>query len=358
MKKLTKMMLAALMAASVAACSSGGEPAPADDGGETKPIVLKMANTNSTAMWEDTELNLMVAEKYFIEELPKRTEGRYEVQIFLDGQLASGTNAQVQGLKSGAFDICEIGTGSMGAFTDAYTELIVPYMFQNQDVVDLVLAGDVGRAMMEKSAEDIGGVVPLFYADNGFRVLTHREKLIKTPDDLKGVKIRVQEDPIMILTFETLGCSVTSVPFSELFTALQQRLVDAEENPYTNIYNQKYYEVQKTATETNHMFTAFVYYINADVFNNMSEADQQAVMELAAECQAMRAEKMKEVTASYMERLKAEGMEIYTPTPDELRMFQEKMVDNVWPEIEAKIGEDRWNALLDAVKAAEAELGL
>lgn len=186
-------------------------------------------------------------------------------------------------------------------------ELNVPYLFKNQDVVDEVLLGEVGRDMLARSADDIGNVKPLFYADNGFRMLTHASKVIKTPADLKGVKIRVQPDPIMIATFEALGASVVSVPYSELFTALQQKLVDAQENPATNLYNAKLYEVQKTCTVTNHMFTAFVYYMNADTFNGMSVEDQKAVMELSAECQKIRADKMKEVTEKYIEKLKEAG---------------------------------------------------
>lgn len=367
MKKLTSAILAIVMVFSLTACGGGSGSAPSksktsvsggNDSNSEGATVLKMATTDSTAMWEDTELDLMVAQKYFIDELPKRTGGRYEVEIFLDGQLASSTNDQVQGLKSGAFDICEMGTGSMGSFTDAYTELIVPYMYKNQDVVDKILAGDVGKAMMERAAADIGGIVPLFYSDNGFRVLTHKNKVITSPDDLKGVKIRVQEDPIMIATFEALGSSVVSVPFSELFTALQQKLVDAQENPFTNIYNQKYFEVQKTLTETNHMFTAFVFYMSEKTFNAMSAEDQQAVIELCAECQQIRADKMKEVTDKYRDLLVEEGMEFCELTPEQLSAFQNKMMSDVWPQCEELIGTERWNALLDAVSAAESDLGL
>ena len=84
--------------------------------------------------------------------------------------------------------ITEMGTGSVGEFTQAFMELNVPYLFKNQDVVDEVLLGEVGRDMLARSADDIGNVKPLFYADNGFRMLTHASKVIKTPADLKGFK--------------------------------------------------------------------------------------------------------------------------------------------------------------------------
>lgn len=193
MKRIVCMCMSCLIALSLTGCggqkaTSGSAEALSGADGGAEPVVLKMATTNSTAMWEDTELDLMAAEKYFIQELPKRTGGRYEVKIFLDGQLASGTKEQVQGIKSGAFDITEMGTGSVGEFTQAFMELNVPYLFKNQDVVDEVLLGEVGRDMLARSADDIGNVKPLFYADNGFRMLTHASKVIKTPADLKGFK--------------------------------------------------------------------------------------------------------------------------------------------------------------------------
>ncbi len=359
-KKGLILLATAVFAITLTACgsaddaqSAGESTAPA-----TEPIVLKMANSNSSAMWNDEELNLMVAEKYFIEQLPIVTDGRYEVQIFLDGQLASDTNEQIQGLKSGAFDIVEMGTGSLADFTNAFAELNVPYLFKNQDVADAILNGEIGEDMMAKACADIGDIVPLYLSDNGFRQLTHADKVIKTPADLEGVKIRVQPDPIYIATFEALGASVQSVPYSELFTALQQHLVEAQENPVTNIYNQKLYEVQKTCTETNHMFTAFAYFIREDVYNAMSEEDQEAVKKLCAECQQLREDKMKEVTEKYKALLQDEGMEFYTPTAEELALFSDAMKENVWPMCEETMGAERWEKLQSAVADAEETLGL
>lgn len=366
MKKLIALILALVMVFALAACGksaetgkteTAGTAAPAAEGA-VEPIVLKMANSNTTAMWNDTELDLMAAEKYFIEQLPIVTEGRYEVKIFLDGQLAGTTSEQIQGIKSGDFDIVEMGTGSMGEFSNGFAEVNVPYIFKNQDVADKVLSSDYGMSMFQRVCDDIGGVVPLYYSDNGFRLLTHSDKLIKSPADLKGVKIRVQPDEVMVKTFEALGANVVTVPYSELFTALQQKLVDAQENPATNLYNAKLYEVQKTCTITNHMFTAFGYIMNADKFNAMSPEDQEAVRKLSKECFEIRAEKMRNATDYYMKLLEDEGLEFYTPTVEEMNMFSDAMKDDVWPMCEQIMGTERWNALQEAVAAAETELGL
>lgn len=359
-KKWLKIAAVATLALGLTACGGGQEAAnDKADSDAVEPIVLRFASTDSTAMWNDEEFDLMVAQKHFVEQLPIVTEGRYEVEIFLDGQLASSdTKELVQGLKSGAFDITEIGTGTMGEFTDAFSELLVPYMYKNQDVADAILFGEVGDDMMNRAAADIGGIVPLWCNDNGFRTLTHADKVIKTPADLNGVKIRVQADPVMIATFEALGCSVVSVPYSELFTALQQKLVEGQENPLTNIYNQKLFEVQSTCTETNHMFTAFAAFIRQEVWDGMSPEDQAAVEQLCKECEQLRADKMKEVTAKYRVLLEEEGLEFYTPTSEELTMFSDAMVSNVWPMCEENMGTERWEKLQNAVAAAEAELGL
>lgn len=370
MKRTIALVMALLMigmtgcGAANDASKSGGEVGSSTENtaGEAakdgKAKVLKWATANTTAMWNDEEMDLMAAEKYFQEQLPVVTEGRYEVQFYLDGQLASGTSEQLQGVKSGVFDITDVGCANLGEFTNAFAEISVPYMYQNQDVVDEILNGEVGQDMMDRAVEDIGGVVPMFYADNGFRMLTNADKKITCPDDLKGVKLRVQSDEIMIATFEALGASIVSVSYSELFTALQQKLVDAEENPATNIYNQKFYEVQKYCTVTNHMFTAFAYFMNEDVFQSMSEEDQKAVEKLCKECQAIRAEKMKECTDKYMEKLEAEGLDIYYLSNDEYVAFKDAMTEKVWPKCEEIMGTERWNKLNTAVGDAETKLGL
>ena len=181
------------------------------------------------------------------------------------------------GLQNGAFDIGILNCGSWGDYTSAFAGLNMPYLYLNYDEAYAVLDSEVGQSWLQKAQEDTT-TIPLAFFDIGFRELTCNNE-VHTPDDLKGVKIRVMPDPIQTATWEALGCAVTPVAYSELYTALQQGAFDAQENPLEQIYNNKLHEVQDHVYLTQHIYTPYIVFMNLDVWNSLNEQTQQLIQE-------------------------------------------------------------------------------
>ena len=264
MKKISRrefltVVAAASAAGLLSACggSSGGTTSTSAAGGNAasgQSINLRIASSSPTVEFDgDGTTALGISTLYFVNQISARTDGRITAQIFPDGQIASSTQEYIGGLQNGAFDIGILNCGSWGDYTSAFAGLNMPYLYLNYDEAYAVLDSEVGQSWLQKAQEDTT-TIPLAFFDIGFRELTCNNE-VHTPDDLKGVKIRVMPDPIQTATWEALGCAVTPVAYSELYTALQQGMVDAQENPPSNIVSSKVYELQNYMVMTNHNFT-------------------------------------------------------------------------------------------------------
>ena len=181
----------------------------------------------------------------------------------------------------------------------------------------------------------------------------------------KAMGLEVGEGFTVIQTFEphplyaameALGAAVTTVAYSELFSALQQGLVDAQENPLSNIVVNKYYEVQSYLTLTGHTYTLTTMAINEDVFQSFSPDLQALMLEVAEDATQLCREGLLSQEEVYLEELK-QHMEVYDPTPEEMDTFQES-TSSVWASIEEEIGSERYNAIVDEVNRLSEELGV
>ena len=155
-------------------------------------------------------------------------------------------------------------------------------------------------------------------------------------------------DPYQIATFESLGCAVTSVPYSELFSALQQGLVRAQENPLENIIVQKFSEVQDNLTLTGHSYSLTTININNDLFESFSTDLQNLILEVSSETQSFCREGMMSQQESYRKQLEP-LIDIYEPTAEELVTFKD-MTAPVWEDIRADIGDEWYNAIVDDIE--------
>ncbi|UTW06876.1 TRAP transporter substrate-binding protein [Pseudomonas benzenivorans] len=214
----------------------------------------------------------------------ERTGGKVKITVYPSDSLGK----QVE-LVEGTF----IGTNDMVLTSDAVLSNTVreagiinlPFLFRDSNHVRKVLDGEVG-AELSKKVEQQGAVVVGWW-ENGFRHITNSKQPITSPDDLKGMKLRVPEGPIFVDTFRTLGANATPIAFTELYSALQLGVVDGQENPPAHILTQKFYEVQKYASKTGHIYLSSPVLINKALLEGMP-ADYQKVLldtgkELAAE---------------------------------------------------------------------------
>lgn len=362
-KRLVTGTLSLAMVLSLTACG-GGQDAPspsaassdagANDASSGEHINIRIASSSPTVEFEgDGTTALGISTNYFVNEISKRTDGRITAQVFPDGQIASSTQEYIGGLQNGAFDIGILNCGSWGDYTSAFAGLNMPYLYFDYDTVYAVLDSEVGESWKAKAETDTG-CIPLAYFDIGFRELTCNNE-VHSPDDLAGVKIRTMPDPIQTATWEAIGCAVTPVAYSELYTALQQKMVDAQENPPSNIVSSKVYELQKYMVITNHNFTATIPAASPIFWNKLSADDQQLIRDIMIEAQNKGREKTAELADGFIKTVNdyADTEVIYL-TNDELKLFQDK-AKTVWPMVEQQMGSDSYNQLIDFVNNYEAK---
>lgn len=293
--------------------------------------------------------------KYFCDEVEKRSEGKVKLQIYTDAQLGGSADEMIGGCQTGAFEFITLNQGSWGGYTDAFMPFNFPFLFPNEEVAFAFMDGEQGDYITQKIIDDTG-IRVLCYYDMGFRHLTTKNTPVHTAADMQGLKLRTQNDPYQIAAMEALGAAVTTVAYSELFSALQQGLVDAQENPLSNIVVNKYYEVQNYLTLTGHTYTLTTMAINEDVFQSFSPDLQALMLEVAEDATELCREGLLSQEQVYLEELE-QYMEVYEPTEEEKATFKEK-ASTTWPTIEEEIGSERYNAIIDEVNRISEELGV
>lgn len=356
-KRVTTGILSLAMILGLAACGGGTTPSdsPSSAGSSSsgEKINIRIASSSPTVEFEgDGTTSLGIGVKYFMKEIEARSDGRITAQVFPDGQIASSTQEYIGGLQNGAFDIGILNCGSWADYTPAFAGLNVPYLYFDYETAYAVLDSEVGESWQAKAQEDTQ-CIPLAWFDIGFRQLTCNVEVHK-PEDLKGVKIRVMPDPIQTATWEALGCAVTPVAYSELYTALQQKMVEAQENPPSNIVSSKVYELQDYLVMTNHNFTVTIPAASPVFWNKLSDEDKALIQEVMIEAQNKGREATADLAEGFIKQMEDDaGTQVIRLTTDELKLFQEA-TKSVWPMIEEQMGTDAYNELMDFVADYEA----
>jgi len=358
-KRILALILALAMVFALTACGSSpkeetpaqpGE-APADNAEPAaESYTIRIANSSPASEFEgEGSTSLGIGAKYFAREIEARTDGRIKVQLLVGGTAASSTEEYIGGLKTGAFDMIILNSGSWAEFTNAYAGLNIPYLFGSFQQAWDVLDSEIGDSWGAKVYEDTGCTV-LGYLDIGFRQLTANVEA-HSPADLAGVKIRTMTDPIQIACWEAMGCSVTPVPYAELYTALQQKLVDAQENPPSNIFSAKLYELQDYCILTNHCYTATIPAAGPVFWDKISDEDKALIQEIWTEAVEYSRTFTEQIAEDFLGNISEGGCEIITLTEDELAQFQEAAM-TVWPMIEESMGAEAYGALMDYMGVA------
>jgi tripartite ATP-independent transporter DctP family solute receptor len=268
-----------------------------------KPIVIKFAHNGNTIP-EDPQNLACTAFKKMVEE---RTNGAIRVDIYPAAQLGDARTI-VEGVQMGTIEMADIENGPMGRFVPEAMLWDLPFIFRDIDHAHNVLDGDVGK-YVQKKYDDVG-IRHLAYNDGGFRYFTNNVRPIRNMDDLQGLKIRVMESKVMIDTINAFGASAVPMAFGELYTALQQGVVDGQENPMNLIYSQRFYEVQKYLSLSGHFYYPRQYITNLNWFNNLSEEHQKVIAEAAKEACDIQREELAKYEIEMKKVLQEKGMEI------------------------------------------------
>ncbi|MGR4871318.1 TRAP transporter substrate-binding protein [Variovorax sp. LARHSF232] len=245
----------------------------------------------------------------FAESLKAKSSGRIEVQIAPSAQLGDDA-AMVTALRTGALDISANSQGAIANAVPEYAAYGMPFLFANAGQAFKVLDGPLGKELADKSAAK--GLVVLGYWDNGIRHMTNSKRPIAKVEDMKGLKMRTPPDSVLVDIMQALGAEAQQIKFAELYVALQQGVVDGQENPIMNIHASKIYEVQKHLALTSHQFQMTPFVMSKRTWDRLSEADRKAVQEAAAEATALQRKLSQDSEDQLLADLKAKGMQVST----------------------------------------------
>ncbi len=313
-------------------------------------IELKVAHVNPADVFASGKGAAGAVLKNIIE---SETGGGVEVKLFPASQLG-GERELIEGTKIGTIQMSLVSAAISGFYKEAQV-LDIPYLFSNAPVAWKVMDGWFGKEMAEDCLKKTGMRV-LAYGETGFRNFTNSKLPIKSPADMKGLKIRVMESPVYVNMVKALGAAPTPIAWPETYTALQQKVVDGQENPIATIVFAKLFEVQKYLILDNHSYGVDFFLINEKFYQGLPKETRQIVKAAAINAGLCGKGLQQTNSAIGLAQLKEKGMEIYSPNQKERAMFREAAQKPVIEYIEKQIGRTWVDKLLKAVKEAEAEL--
>ena len=315
MKKIVMSLCAALCAVMLAQAASA----------ET---VIKIGHVlNSDHSWHK---NL----SGFAEDVKKGTEGRVVIQLYPSAQLGNEKD-MVEGLTLGMIDGGLIGGGSFQSIDERFGIEALPYAWPTHEAAYKAFDGKLGEFLFKLLNEK--GIEGLAWWENGFRHITNNKKPIVKPEDLKGLKIRVTPDKMRLDTFKLLGAAPMAINFGELYSALQQGVVDGQENPYAIIYSNAFNEVQKYLSKTGHIWGSAILCVNSNIWSQLSDEDKATVKQLAQKWgEAQRKETIQEED-EFLKKLEESGMLV---NEVDKAAFQQA-VQPVWQSYEKTFGKER-----------------
>ena len=258
----------------------------------------------------------------FADAVAKKSDGKLKVRIFGDGVLG-GDAAVISALQGGTIEMTLVATGLLTGHVKDFGIFDLPYLFDNYKEADAVLDGPIGKRLLDPLPEK--GLLGLTYWDHGFRNLTNSRRPIASPDDIKGLKVRVLQLPIHIEMFNALGANAVPMPFPELYTALETRTVDAQENTFSSIETSKFNEVQKYVSTTNHVYQPLILLFSKRIWDRLSNDERTILSQAATEVQAEARSMSRDANVKALEDLKGKGMTVTEYSPQAIAQTRERL---------------------------------
>ena len=253
--------------------------------------------------------------KRFGEILATKSGGKMKVMEFPASQLGNEMQQQ-SALQGGVQQMSAPATTSLAGIVKEFGLVDFPFAVANYAQADALLDGPLGQALIAKLPEK--GLVALGYWDLGFRNVTNSKRAITKPEDFDGLKLRVIPNPVFIDAFKALHSNPTPLAYGELYGALESRAVDGQENPYVLISTSKFYEVQKFATHTNHVYSPLIVLAGKPFWDKLSEGERQIIQAAFREARAYQRDLSRQATTAAIADLTAKGMKINEVSPAEL----------------------------------------
>lgn len=339
-KKIAMLLTLALAASSLAACGGGGgsaatTAAPAAEttaaGGDGAAAETQAAASGEDAFVSLGDFTMMVGHaqpegnpryvsmEKFAADVAAKTNGHVTVEVFGNGQL--GTEKEmleqvvagtVQGMRGGQFD-----------FSPRLLMFTLPFLAQNRAQVTALLQSDLAKKVCAEAEAETGTVIINLCDAGGWRQFSNSKHPITKPDDLKGLKMRTNGMNTIDKTFIALGATTTTIPYSDLYMGLKTGVADGQENPWVNVEGMKFYEVQQYFTEVNYQFHPDPFYVNAAWWNGLPQEYRDIITECAAEMGTYNDQLIDENQEAAKQVVIDAGCEVYEPSEEELKAFQD-----------------------------------
>lgn len=339
MRKFLNVVLATALAFGLIACSNSKSTTSGSartSQNNDKVYIYKLGHTGAP-----THHYHQISEMY-AEEVGKRSNGQIKITVHPSDQLGNQMES-IEGTMVGTQDMILTSDMALSNWVPEVGIFNLPYIFRDDEHTRIVFDGPIGEEF-SKLVEPTGAIV-LGWWDGGLRHVTNSKRVIKTPADLEGLKIRVPEGAVYLETFKAMGATPTVISFSELYSALQLKTVDAQENPPAHILSQKFYEVQPYCSRIAHIRSSSPLLVNKEKFESMPLELQSIMIEAAKEMGAKHNEIVAELEIGQWEELKNYGVAIYDP--DKTPFIE--AVQPVYDLFKEKLGSD----LIDIVRNAK-----
>lgn len=313
-------------------------------------VEIKLSHSGPTSVAGATNDEGCKAFKEYVE---IASNGAIHVKIFPNNQLGN-EREQMEGVQMGTIQMCSITTGTMSTLDSGMLVLDIPYLFSSKKGAYNFLDGHMGTKIREEFSKKTGTVM-LAYGENGFRHFSNRVRTMKSPNDVKGLKIRTQENPAHIAMVKAMGGIPATIPFGELYTALSQGVVDGQENPASLMESSRLHEVQKYLTLDGHLYSPFVLIANGGFFKKLTAEQQQIVRDGATKwSERQRSFNTMDEKRSLL-AMRDSGVEITELTTPELAAFRKVAREGALPFIEKEVGRSFVIEVLTATEKAEKQ---
>jgi TRAP-type transport system periplasmic protein len=284
--------------------------------------------------------------KKFSEIVAEKSGGKLNVKPFYAASLGDDQK-MTEALQGGLQEITIPSTSPLVGMVKEYGILDFPFLFNTPEEADAVLDGPVGQKLLDKLPEH--GLIGLGFWENGFRQLTNSKRPVETAEDFSGLKIRTMQNEVHLDAFKELGANPTPMAFSEVFTALESKTVDGQENPLATIKSNKFNEVQEYLSLTRHVYTPFVFLVSKKFWDGLSEEEQTILKDAAVEAGKYQRELSRTEDAKAVEELKAEGTKVNEVTDEEKAKMKE-IIQPVTDQYAEKFGQELVDELMAEIE--------
>ncbi len=286
----------------------------------------------------------------FKELMEAGSKGEIEVLIFPNGQMGHDREA-LEFTQEGTLDITSPTVSVLSGWDKAFSTSEIPYMFADRETAMAAFNGPYGE-FLDKRAQALGLKV-IGWSENGFRHISNSKRAILKPDDLQGLKVRTMQVDLHLETFKHLGANPTPMAFGEVYSALQQGVVDGQENPLIRLITERFMEVQKYASTTSHVYSMHILPMNLAKYNSLSDEHKKllaASMKTALDYQM---EIIKKEDAEVIDQLRKGGMQVDVLTPEQIQVFRDK-VKEIYPKLRSMVDPEAFDVLVKTIADIEA----